>query len=51
MLYGVFIAEELDKIGDKWSGDTTTVNVQTLLEAFWNISPRSAIFIDKAFLW
>jgi hypothetical protein len=27
---GVFIAEEVDGIADKGSGDTTTVDVQTL---------------------
>jgi hypothetical protein len=32
---GVFVAEEVDEIGDTWSGDTTTVNVETLLDVFW----------------
>jgi hypothetical protein len=27
---GVFTAEEVDEVGDKGSGNTTTVNVQTL---------------------
>jgi hypothetical protein len=31
---GVFIAEEVQGVGYKASGDTTTVSVQTLLEAF-----------------
>jgi hypothetical protein len=44
---GVFIIEEVDGIGDKWSGDTTMVEVQTLLEAFLNMSVRSARFIDE----
>jgi hypothetical protein len=29
----VFIAEEVDGVGDKWSGDTKTVDVETLLQA------------------
>jgi hypothetical protein len=35
---GAFIAEEVDRIGDKGSGDTTMVYVQILLEAFLNMS-------------
>jgi hypothetical protein len=36
LLYGkVLVAEEVDEIGEKWSGDNTTVNVETLLEVFW----------------
>jgi len=31
---GVLIAEEGDEVGDKVSGNTTTIDVQTLLEAF-----------------
>jgi hypothetical protein len=31
---GVFIAEEIDGMGGKGSGDTTTVDVQTLLETY-----------------
>jgi hypothetical protein len=34
MFSGVFIAEEVDGVGDKKSGDTTIADVQTLLEAF-----------------
>jgi hypothetical protein len=48
---GVFTTEEVDGVGDKVSGDNTTVDVQTLLEAFSNMSLRSACFIDEAFLW
>jgi hypothetical protein len=47
----VFIAEDVDGVGDKGSGDTTVVNVETLLDAFLNMSLRSACFIDEAFLW
>jgi hypothetical protein len=43
---GVFIAEEVVGAGDKGSGDTTTVNVQTLLEAFLNVSLRSVRFTN-----
>jgi hypothetical protein len=32
---GIFVPEEVDGVGDQGSGDTTTVDVQTLLEAFW----------------
>jgi hypothetical protein len=44
---GVFIAE-VDRVGDKGSGDTTTVHVQTLLEASLKMSLISACFIDEA---
>jgi hypothetical protein len=47
---GVFTGEEVDA-GDNRSGNTTTVDVQTLLEAFLNMVPRSACFIDEAFSW
>jgi len=30
----VYIAEEVDGVGDRRSGDTTMVNVEALLEAF-----------------
>jgi hypothetical protein len=43
---GVFIAEEVDRIENKASGNTTTVYVQTLLEALLNMSCRSACFSD-----
>jgi hypothetical protein len=48
---GVFIAEEVDGVGDRGSGDTTMVDVQILLEAFLNMPLRSACFIDEAFFW
>jgi hypothetical protein len=35
---GIFIAEEVDGVGDKRSGDTTTVDVQKLLETSLNLS-------------
>jgi hypothetical protein len=46
----VFIAQEVDGVRDKGSGDITTFNVQTLLEAFVNMLLRSACFIDEVFL-
>jgi hypothetical protein len=33
------------------SGDVTTVDVQSLLEAFLNMSVRCGCFIDKALFW
>jgi hypothetical protein len=35
---GVFLAEEVDGVGDKGLGDTTTLDAQTLLEAFLTMS-------------
>ena len=48
MLYGVFIAEQDDRVGHKGSGENTMAGVQTFLEALLNISVRSAHFIDEA---
>jgi hypothetical protein len=48
---GVFIPEEVDGVADKKSGDTTMVDMQTLLKAFLNMSPRSACFIHEVFLF
>jgi hypothetical protein len=45
---GVFVAEEVYGVG-KGSGDTTTVVVQTFLEAFLSVCVRSACFSDEAF--
>jgi hypothetical protein len=47
---GVFIAEEVDGVEDKGSGDTT-FDVQTLLEVFLNMSLTSAHSVDGAFFW
>jgi hypothetical protein len=44
---GVFIAEEVDGVGDKRSGCTTMVDVHTHLEAFLNKFLRSACFTDE----
>ena len=46
---GVFIAEEVDEVGDMGSGETTAVDLQTILGAFLNMSLKSACFIDDAF--
>ena len=51
MCSGVFIAEKVDGLGYKGSGETTVVDVQALLEAFFNLSQRFASFIDEAFFW
>jgi hypothetical protein len=47
----IFIAEEVDRVTYKGSGDTTTFDVQTLFEAFLNMSLRCACFIDALFPW
>jgi hypothetical protein len=47
---GVFIADKVDGVGDKGSGDNT-VDVHTHLEVFLNISLRSAFLIGEAFFW
>jgi len=44
----VYIAEEADGVRDKGSGDTTTVDVWTLMD-FLDMSLRSACFTDKVF--
>jgi hypothetical protein len=46
----VFIAQEVDGVEDKGSGDTTKIDVQTHLEAFSNMPLISAYFITEAFL-
>jgi hypothetical protein len=43
---GVLTAEEFGR-GDKGSGDTTVVDVQTLQEAFLNRSPSFACFSSQ----
>jgi hypothetical protein len=45
----VCIAEEVDGVGEKVSGDTTVVDIQTLLEAFLNMSLRYACYSDETF--
>jgi len=48
---GVFTAEDVDGVGGKGLGYTTTVDVQTLLETALNMSLKPACFTDDAFLW
>ena len=45
----VFIAEEVDGIGAKRSGDNTMIGVQILLEVLLNWYLRSACFNNEAF--
>ena len=49
MFFGV-VTEEGDGVGDNRPGDSTVVDVQTLLEAFLNMSLRSTYF-DESFSW
>ena len=49
MFSGVFTGEEVDEAGDQGSEDTTTVNVQTLLEDFLKMSLISVCFIVELF--
>jgi hypothetical protein len=45
---GVLIAEEVDRVGDNRSGDTTIFDLRIFLNAFWNMSLISACFFEKA---
>jgi hypothetical protein len=38
VFYGVFVAEEVDGVGDNGSGATATVDMETRLDAFLNMS-------------
>ena len=49
MFSGIFIAKEVDGVGDMGSGDPTAIEVQTLLGAFLNLSLRPAHFTDEFF--
>ena len=46
---GVFVAEKVDGVGDKGSGDTEIFDMQILLEATLNMFLRSVSFIDADF--
>jgi hypothetical protein len=48
---GVFIAEDVDGVGDKGSGGITKVDVETLFEAILNMYLASACFTDEDFFW
>jgi hypothetical protein len=51
MFSGVFIVDEVDAVGDNGSGDTTTVDIKTILQDFLNMYLRSACFSHEALLW
>ena len=51
MFSGVLRAEDIIGIRKSGSGDTTVVDEQTLLEAFLNMSLRSACFNDIVFFY
>jgi len=46
---GVFIAEDVDGVGDNRTGDNTAIDVQTHLNGFLNVSLKSACFLMKLF--
>jgi len=48
---GIILAEEVDLVGDKGSGDITMVIVEALLESVLNISLRSACISDEMVCW
>jgi hypothetical protein len=48
---GVFTADKVEGIGHKGLGNTTMVDVQTLLKALLTMTLRSACFIDEASFW
>jgi len=48
---GVFMAEDVDGVGDKWLGYTTTFVEQTLLEDYFNTFLQSTCLTDMDFYW
>lgn len=44
MFSGIFIAEEDEAVGEKGSGVTTMIDVQTPLEAFFEHVPEICLF-------
>ena len=44
MFSGTFVAEEVEAVGEKGSGDTTMIDVQTPLEAFYEYNPEICLF-------
>lgn len=46
LCWSLHIAEEFDGVGDEGQEITTTVDVQMLLEAFFNVSLRTACATD-----
>jgi hypothetical protein len=51
VLSGIFIAKEIDQVGDKGSGDSIIVDVRTLFKTFFNMSLRSASFNNEVLFW
>jgi hypothetical protein len=49
-IFSFLVAEEVDRLGDKGSGDITIFDLQTLLEAFLNVFLRSACSVHGNFL-
>ena len=49
MFSGVIVAKGGGGIGDEVSGDTTTFDVQTILEAFLDMSERPVRYADEVF--
>ena len=49
--YGVFIADKIEGVEDKGSKGTRAAEVQTLLEALFNMALRYACFTDEAFFF
>jgi hypothetical protein len=47
---GVYLAEEVDRLGDKGSGDITIFDLHALVEAFLNVFLRSACSVHGNFL-
>jgi len=48
---GIYVAKVVDAVENKGLGNTTPVDLQTLLEAFLNVSLRSACFSDEVFFF
>jgi hypothetical protein len=51
VFYGVFTVEEFGREGDKGSGDTTMVDVQTLQEAFLEMVLNCVCFTGEGFFF
>jgi hypothetical protein len=45
-VYWSLVVEDVDGVGDKWLGDTTTFVEQTLLEDYFNTFLQSACLTD-----
>ena len=50
MFSGIFIAEKVEAIGEKGFGDTTMIDVQTPLEAFFEHINEICLFQWQRFL-